>query len=42
MVKEPVVPELDVPEKKDNEPLVPVVPAFAVRSVIAPLVLIVP
>jgi hypothetical protein len=39
---DPVVPELDVPELKDRSPLTPLVPAFAVAIVMAPLVLAMP
>jgi hypothetical protein len=38
----PVLPELDVPELNVSAPLKPAVPAFAVRIVIAPLVVAVP
>jgi hypothetical protein len=38
----PVAPELDVPELNVITPLTPAVPAFALRTVIAPLVVAVP
>ena len=39
---EPDTPLLDTPELKDNTPLVPAPPAFAVRIAILPLLLSVP
>ena len=38
----PVVPELEVPELNVSAPLAPIVPAFAVRTTIRPLVVAVP
>ena len=39
---EPLLPELDVPELNTNTPLTPFAPAFALRIVIAPLLLVIP
>ena len=42
ILMEPVVPELAVPDVNDSMPLTPVVPAFMVFTITAPLVSVVP
>ena len=39
---DPLLPELLVPELNTSTPLTPVAPAFALRIVIAPLLLVIP